>query len=267
MPIGSNTRRAGAYADQRYKRGRRNYRRRARPIFAVIFGPFILAGFVILALDGHALAWIAGLTTGALGACWFVMRDEPPFYIEKWNEGAQGERKTAKALKPLERSGLQVFHDVQSPRGNYDHIAVGLGGVFLLETKNPKGVVEIREGVPHVCRRLDPDANDREGRVRPRTLSAAARLKAEIEHRTGLRPWVQAVIVYWCEFPEGVVEDDRCVFIHGPRLRSWVTGHPEVLDQLKVDEIAPAIASIADDEQTAGDADVPEQRGFQRYRL
>src|SRR5674476_213677 len=121
----------GAYAHDRYTRGLRNYRARARWIFAAVFGPFILAGLVVLILDGHELSWIAGAVAGAFTGAWLVMRDEPPAYIEHWNEGAEGERKTAKALKPLQRSGLRVVHDLQARYGNYDHVAVGRAGVFL----------------------------------------------------------------------------------------------------------------------------------------
>jgi hypothetical protein len=31
----------------------------------------------------------------------------------------------------------------------------------------------------------------------------------------GHRVWVQAVVVFWSRFPEGLVEDDRCVWVHG----------------------------------------------------
>jgi hypothetical protein len=259
-------RRAGAYAEQRYKNGRRNYRRKAFPVYAAVFGPFILAGIAVLIVEGHPLTWAAGLVSGTCVMGWMVMRDEPPFYIEKWHEGAEGERKTAKALEPLEQSGVHVFHDVRMRYGNYDHIAVGRAGVFLLETKNPAGVVELRDGVPHVRRRLDPDADDRESRVRPRTLSAAARLKEDIEQRTGHRTWVQAVVVYWSEFPEGLVDDGRCVFLHGTRLRPWIREHSGALDQDKVDEIAAAIASIANHDPHVAGTNIVEQHQLQTSR-
>jgi Nuclease-related domain len=85
-------------------------------------------------------------------------RDAPP-YVESWHEGAEGERKTEQELKPLERAGWRIVHDVQNAHGNYDHIAVSRAGVFLLETKNLRGVVELRGGVPHLRRRLDPEAD------------------------------------------------------------------------------------------------------------
>ena len=237
---------AGAYADKRYKRGLRNYRLRTRWIFRCVFGPVIVAGVAFLILDGHPYTWLAGMATGAFAAAWSILRDEPPQYIQNWREGAEGERKTAKALKPLKRSGLRVLHDVQRRYGNYDHIATGRPGVFLLETKNLKGSVEVRDGVPHLHRRLDPDVDERLERIRPAgPVLAAAELGSEIERRTGYRPWVQAVVVLWSDFPQCYVEHDRCIFIHGPRLRAWIADRADQLDEATVSEITAAVEAIA----------------------
>lgn len=201
------------------------------------------------------MTWAAGVATGAFAAAWGVIRDEPPDYIEHWREGADGERKTAEALKPLEQLGLWVTHDVQMRYGNYDHIAVGRAGVFLLETKNPNGIVELRGGVPYVRRRLDPEAHNRDDRIRPRALSAAVRLNEDIAERTGYRSWVQAVVVFWADFPEGVVDDGRCIFLHGSRLQAWMRSRPDAFDQGKADEIAAAVESTAATELSALAAD------------
>jgi len=266
VSLESEPRRAGAYADRRYRQGRRNYRLKVRPILAAGFGPFIVAGSVFLLIEGHPYTWVAGLVTGAVATAWIVILDEPPAYIEHWREGAEGEQKTAKALMPLERSGLRVVHDLRMRYGNYDHVAVGRAGVFLLETKNPNAIVELRGGVAHLRRRLDPEADNREDRIRPRTLSAAARLKEDIELRTGHRTWVQAVVVYWADFPQGFVDDGRCIFIHGPRLQPWMHDRPEVLDQVKVDEIAAAILFIANHESSELHTDSAEQHAPQAPR-
>jgi hypothetical protein len=134
---------------------------------------------------------------------------------------------------------------VQRRFGNYDHIAIARAGVLLLETKNLKGSVEIRDGVPHLHRRLDPDVDERLVPIRPRVLRAAAELGGEIERRTGRRPWVQAVVVLWSDFPQGYVEHDRCIFIHGPRLRAWIADRADQLDEATVSEITEAVEAIA----------------------
>lgn len=109
--------------------------------------------------------------------------------------------------------------------------------------------------MPHIRRRLDPQANARLDQIRPRALSAAARLKSDIEHRTGHRTWVQAVVVFWSDFPAGRVDDGRCVFIHGPQLRAWLQDLPDRLDQVKADQIAGAIGHIANGEPSENGAD------------
>lgn len=208
----------------------------------------LLVAVGALIVYGHELSWLAGALAGVAIAAWAMLRDTPPRYIEQWRDGAEGERKTEKALSPLERSGLHVVHDVASRYGNYDHIAVGSAGVFLLESKNLQGTVELRDGVPHLLRRLDPEAKPRFERIRPSALGAAAALKEEIEVESGLRIWVQAVVVFWSPFPQGLVDDRRCVFIHGARLEEWLAGRPSRLAPGSVERIALALNRVAERE-------------------
>jgi len=91
--------------------------------------------------------------------------------------------------------------------------------VYLLETKKLEGSVEIDNRVPRLLRRHDPQADPTFQSVGPRTLDAARRIKTHIQYQTGHRLWVQAIVVFWSDFPEQIVEADRCVYIHGPRLR------------------------------------------------
>lgn len=119
------------------------------------------------------------------------------------------------------------------------------------------GTVELRDGVPHLQRRLDPEAEVSFGRIRPRALAAAARLKEEIERRSGQRTWVQAVVVFWSEFPQGVVDDGRCVFLHGSKLLDWIKGKPARLGESGVEMIAASLAEIAGEETVAGAPTAP----------
>jgi hypothetical protein len=237
--------RAGLYAEKRYQRGRRSLRRSTRRVLTISCGPFIAAGLVVLVLDGHLLSWAGGALFGVFIGIWIAIRETPPRYIEKWQVGAEGERKTARALRRLERKGWTVRHDVQRRYGNYDHIAVGPSGVYLLETKNLEGVVEIRDGVPHLSRRHDPDATEKFTRIRSTALSAAAAIKGDIEHRCGGCSWVQAVIVFWSEFPEQVTEYDHCVYIHGSRLRDWLRERPARLEPAQLARLAAAVDELA----------------------
>lgn len=49
--------------------------------------------------------------------------------------GIEGEMATAQLLSPLLAKGWRLFHDIPGNRGNIDHVLVGPGGVFAVETK------------------------------------------------------------------------------------------------------------------------------------
>lgn len=71
---------------------------------------------------------------------------------EAWATGADGERRTAAALVPLERKGWVVLHDRRIPgsRANIDHIAIGPTGVYAIESKSWAGQVVIgRRSLTH----------------------------------------------------------------------------------------------------------------------
>lgn len=223
----------------------RNWRSRSRPLLALFLGPFVLGGLTGLVVGGHVVAWAAGVVFGLGLGVWLVLRDSPPAYIVNWQVGAEGERKTAKALEQLDNSRWLVVHDVECSRGNYDHIVVSRAGVFLLETKNLRGIVEVRDGVPRLRRRLDPQDDKPCPWVRSSALASAASLKAEIQQLAGRGLWVQAVVVLWSDFEEGVYEDDRCVLVHGSRLREWISERPDELEENAAGEIAAAIQMIA----------------------
>ncbi|KQZ67133.1 NERD domain-containing protein [Nocardioides sp. Root151] len=69
---------------------------------------------------------------------------------ERYQRGAQGERATAEALEPLHAQGWVVRHDVAwpaRPRANIDHVAIGPGGVLVIDSKNWSGEVVVRDRV------------------------------------------------------------------------------------------------------------------------
>ncbi len=49
--------------------------------------------------------------------------------------GLRGEQAVAEDLQVAVRAGYHVFHDLPGEKGNIDHVVVGPGGVFAIETK------------------------------------------------------------------------------------------------------------------------------------
>ena len=108
---------AGESAEQEYERRSLARRRRARERY----GPL---GTLIAALAGE------------------------PHDVYAWKQGAQGEAATARALdRHLRRSNVVVLHDRRIPgrgRANIDHIAIGPGGITVIDTKSTRGQGQIR---------------------------------------------------------------------------------------------------------------------------
>jgi len=67
-----------------------------------------------------------------------------------WSVGAEGERQVAEMLARMQRYGWTALHDVRwpgRPRANIDHIAIGPGGVVIIDAKNWSGTVAVQDGV------------------------------------------------------------------------------------------------------------------------
>lgn len=244
MGFGASGHEAGGYAHGRYERGLKQYRRRIRPLLAIGFGPFIVAGLAGLLLDKHAFAWLAGALFGLGAGAWIVMRESPPAYIENWGRGAEGEHKTERVLKKLDRRRWVVRHEVKNARGNYDHIVVGDAGVFMLDSKNYRGMVEISNGQPRLRRHCDPEADSSLRLTLSDARGNAARLKEDLQGRAGIAQWVQAVVVVWADFEALVHEYDNCVIVHGSHVRAWINNRPARLDEETVAALCAGVREL-----------------------
>jgi hypothetical protein len=83
---------------------------------------------------------------GVLGV--FLARvTEEPQSTTAWKTGADGEaRAGARLAKLLEASGVGLLHDRRMPgsrSANIDHIAIGPGGITVIDTKNYRGKVHV----------------------------------------------------------------------------------------------------------------------------
>ena len=96
---------------------------------------------------GSLLAPRLGLVVGglaALAAGW-GLRFRPSPDTVAWRRGAAGERRTARLLGPLEQHGWAVLHDLAIPgsRANIDHLVIGPGGVFVIDSKQYRGRLQL----------------------------------------------------------------------------------------------------------------------------
>jgi hypothetical protein len=107
----------------------------------------ILAVTTVGGLLGSLLAPRLGLVLGGLAAmaAGWGLRFRPSPDASAWQRGAAGERRTARLLDPLARHGWAVLHDLAIPgsQANLDHLVIGPGGVFVIDTKQYRGRLQL----------------------------------------------------------------------------------------------------------------------------
>lgn len=85
---------------------------------------------------GAAVALLVAAAVFVAAARWFTGK---AVGISNRYLGYFGERVVAEYLEPLKAAGWRIFHDVPGRAGgfdfNVDHVAIGPGGVFVVETK------------------------------------------------------------------------------------------------------------------------------------
>ncbi|QSA97796.1 nuclease-related domain-containing protein [Methylococcus sp. EFPC2] len=66
-------------------------------------------------------------------AAWQTWRTLPT--LRKLRQASEGEKAVGQFLERLRENGYQVFHDVVGQGFNLDHVLIGPGGIFTVETK------------------------------------------------------------------------------------------------------------------------------------
>jgi Nuclease-related domain len=105
---------------------------------AAVLGIGVGAGLVSSLLAARLGLVVGGLAATAAG---WGLRFRPGPEAVAWRRGAAGERRTARLLGPLERQGWVVLHDlaVRGSRANIDHLVIGPGGIFVIDSKQYRG--------------------------------------------------------------------------------------------------------------------------------
>ncbi len=99
----------------------------------------LLSAGLVLGLGGPALV---GLVLAVLAT--MVVADRVySRRFDRWLQGAEGEELVGEVLGGLEPQGWLAIHDVSLGRGNVDHVAIGPGGIFAIETKSHRGRIWI----------------------------------------------------------------------------------------------------------------------------
>lgn len=231
---------AGASAQRKYNELTRSWRKRNRTLFVcsgLVCGA-VVVGSLVAAHRWEAHGWVLGLLAGAALAVWAILRITPPGWIENWQTGAWGERDTARVLRPLERDGWVVLHDLPAGAGNIDHIVIGPSGVYVLDSKRLGGSLTVDEREATVHRIDEPELAYRFTGSR-HLLSLASQMHDRILSTSRINTWVTPVLVVWSPFEQRVVEQ-RCSYVHGDELVAWLRARPQVIAPTRVPQLVEA---------------------------
>jgi len=155
--------------------------------------------------------------------------------------GQQGELVVGQSLEELRAHGYQVFHDIPGDGHNIDHVLVGPGGLFVIETKTrrkPGGDARVTYDGIHlrVCGQIpdrDPIAQ---------TKAAAQEMKRIIRDGLGLDIQVRPVLVYPGWFIDPVPDGLGIWILNEKALCSWIRNEHRSLEDVRVTQIADVIA-------------------------
>ena len=183
---------------------------------------------------GNLVAPRLSLVVGGLAAvvAGWGLRFKPSSDAVAWRRGAAGERRTARLLGPLERQGWAVLHDLAVPhsRANLDHLVIGPGGVFVIDSKQYRGQLQL-DSSGRLWHGRDPLA------PALRAVSFEADQAAQALPDPGVAV-VPVVAVHGAQVPWGKVVMDGVPVVPARRLPSMLRALPAVLGPERVAAVA-----------------------------
>jgi hypothetical protein len=199
--------------------------------------PWRVAATLGIAVGGGALSRLVmprlGLVVGVLAALavGWGLRFRPSPDAFAWRRGAAGEQRTARLLSPLERQGWVVLHDLAIPgsRANIDHLVIGPGGVFVIDSKHYRGRLQ-----------LDPSGRLWHGRYPLDSTLRAVSFEADRAAQILADPQVVVPImaVHGAQIPWGKVVTQGVPVVSARRLPSLLHTLPAVLGPERVAALA-----------------------------
>jgi hypothetical protein len=194
---------------------RRRVRVLALRALFVVGGIVLITVIAALALGWRSPAFVI-VELLAIGAMRLLDRLAFPV-IDRWDRGAEGEEHVGKLLDALADQGWRPLHDVSLGRGNVDHVLVGPGGIFTIETKSHAGRIRV--------------AN-----IDPAMLKQAYAQRKAIERLIGMP--VEALLVFSRAYLDRPVSRHRGVLVLPARmLAGHLARREQALDAAEVERI------------------------------
>ena len=188
---------------------------------------------------GREMAWFCA-GGAAVSIAWVLAAGFDSSEIRRWRDGAEGERLTAAAVTRLYRAGWRGVDHVEIDRGDVDHVVVGPGGVFALETKWTNERWQITNG--HFT---NPYATDALLQARRGAERVALMLKWTYDVIERVQP---VLVIRGPGRPDICEPTEICgvLVVPGELLKGTLTMRSATMDAKARDEIVDAIWNIVD---------------------
>ena len=97
---------------------------------------------VALVWSAGAPLWVFAIVCAATIGAARAAEEELLPRIGRLSRGEEGERTVGALLESMAGSGWRVLHDISFGHGNIDHVLIGPGGIFTVETKSHWGRID-----------------------------------------------------------------------------------------------------------------------------
>lgn len=187
---------------------------------------------------GVAAIVVTAMFLGSIPLAYFRLQAARKDY-KPLKQGLEGERTVGALLEDLRRSGYRILHDIpnaRKPTFNIDHVAIGPGGVFAIETKTYSKVGTPSENIRVVDGRLiipgiDPAAYGSDPLAQ--AAASAGFIRDHLTQTTHHKVFVRPVLVFpgwYVEEPPANARDASGVWVlNEKRLFEWIGKSPHRL--------------------------------------
>jgi hypothetical protein len=197
-------------------------------------GPLVLIAVIAaigVAVSAHTVPPRAGpyvIGAGAASVVWLlVLLVVQMSGAVSYALGAEGERWTVDALRPLRRRGWHVISHVPLEKGDLDHALIGPGGAYALETKATFGEWNIDDPDEWLLRAAS-QARHRAERLHFLLLSRDCNVRVD----------AHPLLVLWGPISGSARRVTGVEVVHGSELRAWSDGR--LRDVLSDEEVRRA---------------------------
>ena len=208
------------------------------PLYLATMGTWLLWGWELHKLrtnqppQPQALLFLAVAFTGVS----LILGGRIYKQFRNLNRGERGELHVADALEDLRALGYRPVHDLVRDRFNIDHVLVGPGGVFAIETKfrSGSGEISFRNG-----QGLFVGNYPEENNVLAQARGNAREVNRMIEESCGRWEWVKPLVVFAGDWRVKDEWRDTDARVFTPKqLKSYIARQQPKLTRSEIDLIA-----------------------------